>query len=82
MYFDPDWSIHVTHDARKRICLMLEDLQIPAEISIPVGDAPHAIAETAVNSKADLLVIGRGRGHIRTHSYPILRESPCPVVVV
>jgi nucleotide-binding universal stress UspA family protein len=87
VYFDPDWSIHVAADARKRICGMLEDLEIAGEVSIPVGDPPHAIAETATTWKADLLVIGRGRhtgvlGRLHTNAYAILRESPCPVVAV
>ena len=82
VYFDPDWSIHVAADARKRICAMLEELGTHAQISIPLGDPPRAIAEMAASWQADLLVIGRGRGRIRTNSYAILRESPCPVVVV
>jgi nucleotide-binding universal stress UspA family protein len=87
VYFDPDWSIHLAADARKRIADIQEDLDTSGEISIPIGDPPHAIAETAANWKADLLVIGRGRrtgllGRIRTNAYAILRESPCPVVAV
>ncbi|SPE38157.1 UspA domain protein [Candidatus Sulfopaludibacter sp. SbA3] len=87
VYFDPDWSIHVANDARKRISEIQEDLKISGEISIPVGDPPHAITATATNWKANLLVIGRGRhggvlGRIRTNAYAILRESPCPVVAV
>lgn len=87
VYFDPDWAIHVSDDARRRIAEMLQDLAIAGEVSIPVGDAPHAIAETAREWKADLLVIGRGRragllGRLRTNAYAILRESPCPVVAV
>jgi nucleotide-binding universal stress UspA family protein len=87
VYFDPDWAIHVAADARKRIVEMQLDLETGGEISIPVGDTPHAITVTAANWKADLLVIGRGRrtgmlGRIRTNAYAILRESPCPVVAV
>jgi nucleotide-binding universal stress UspA family protein len=87
VYFDPDWSIHVAADARQRIHGILEDLEIQGEVSIPVGDPPHSIAETAAAWKADLLVIGRGRhtgvlGRLHTNAYAILRESPCPVVAV
>jgi nucleotide-binding universal stress UspA family protein len=85
VYFDPDWSIHVAADARRCISDMQADLNAPGEISVPVGDPSHAIAETAANWKADLLIIGRGHrtgvlGRLRTHAYAILRESPCPVV--
>ncbi len=87
VYFDPDWSIHVAADARKRICGLLDDLDIAGEVSIPVGDPPHAIAEIAATWKAGVLVIGRGRhtgvlGRLHTNAYAILRESPCPVVAV
>jgi nucleotide-binding universal stress UspA family protein len=87
VYFDPDWSIHVAADARRCIGDMQADLNAPGEISVPMGDPPHAIAETAINWKADLVVIGRGRhsgvlGRLRTNAYAILRESPCPVVAV
>lgn len=87
VYFDPDWSIHVASDVRHRIQDLQQDLEIGGEISVPVGDTPHAIAETAAEWHADLLVIGRGRhagllGRLRTNAYAILREAPCPVVAV
>jgi nucleotide-binding universal stress UspA family protein len=47
-----------------------------------VGDVVHA---AAVEHKADLVVIGRGvmhetLGRLRTESYGIIRQSPCPVL--
>jgi nucleotide-binding universal stress UspA family protein len=86
VYFDPDWSLNVTAEARRRISDLQLDLESGGEVSIPIGDPPHAIADAAAEWKADLLVIGRGHhtglARIRTHAYAILRESPCPVVVV
>ncbi len=44
-----------------------------------------AIAEAAVQTNCDLVVIGRGKtreglGRLRTQAYQILRDAPCPVV--
>ncbi|HWC95343.1 MAG TPA: universal stress protein [Candidatus Sulfopaludibacter sp.] len=87
VYFDPDWSIHMATDARRIISELQADLEIAGEAIVVVGEAPQAIAETAAEWKADLVVIGRGRpgrvlGRLRTNAYAILRESPCPVVAV
>jgi nucleotide-binding universal stress UspA family protein len=59
-------------------------------------DAPHAVIDgavadgvrdEAVRRKADLIVTGRGRAQaefsrIWSHVYPIVRESPCPVLSI
>jgi nucleotide-binding universal stress UspA family protein len=42
-------------------------------------------ADVAVQSDADLIVIGRGKVHgtfgsLRTHAYEIIRQAPCPVL--
>jgi hypothetical protein len=43
------------------------------------------VHQVAVDKKSDLLVIGRGVmhetfGRLRTQSYDIIRQSPCPVL--
>jgi len=43
------------------------------------GEIPQAVSAAASRLHADLLIIGR-RG--QTHTYPILRQSPCPVISV
>jgi len=56
-------------------------------------DAPHAVVEAtvadgireeAMRRKADLIIIGRGRAQstlrMWSHVYPVVRESPCPVL--
>jgi len=59
-------------------------------------DAPHAVLdgavadgvrEEALRRKADLIITGRGRAQatfsrIWSHVYPIVRESPCPVLSI
>jgi nucleotide-binding universal stress UspA family protein len=43
------------------------------------GEIPQAVSAVASRLQADLLIIGR-RG--QTHTYPIIRQSPCPVISV
>lgn len=58
-----------------------------AKVQIVTGDAPETVCAAASDWKADLMVIGRGLaseflGRLRSRSYSIIRESPCPVVSV
>ncbi|MGA2737959.1 MAG: universal stress protein [Bryobacteraceae bacterium] len=58
-----------------------------AELAIEMGDPPNVVCEMAEKRHAGLLVIGRGSaagvfGRLRTNSYAIIRQSPCPVVSV
>ncbi len=51
------------------------------------GSVAHAARQTAIEQNADLIVIGRGvmrehLGRMRTNTYAIIRESPCPVLSV
>jgi nucleotide-binding universal stress UspA family protein len=67
------------------------------ELKAKVGvDAPHTVIDAllaegihheVVRRKADLLVTGRGHstgtfGRIWSHLYPIIRDSPCPVLSI
>ena len=85
--FDAEPSFSVKQEARDRISSLQEELGIQGEILVEAGDAAEAVRAAAENTAADLVVIGRGRaaghhGRLRTHSYAILRESPCPVVAI
>jgi nucleotide-binding universal stress UspA family protein len=77
IYFDADWRAHVAHQARQHIAELQHDLGLTAEAKIEVGEIPEAVVTSALAMAADLVVIGRG-----PKSYSILREAPCPVVVV
>jgi nucleotide-binding universal stress UspA family protein len=63
-------------------------LQIKAGTNFPVivepGTISAVLADVARKQRADLLTIGRSGhgflGHIRSHAYPIVHESPCPVL--
>jgi hypothetical protein len=51
------------------------------------GEVTTVVSAEAERRKSDLLIIGRGPapgvfGRLRAHSYPIIRQSPCPVISV
>jgi nucleotide-binding universal stress UspA family protein len=55
------------------------------EVSIEEGEVAHGVAHFAKSSGADLVVIGRGTGEaerLRTNTYAIVRQSPCPVLSI
>ncbi len=78
-------------DLRLESRKMIEDQQkqagIEAPLCVTVGNIPAGVREEARRHGTDLVVIGRGvmhetLGRLRTHSYGIIRQSPCPVLSV
>jgi len=73
--------------AEKQMETLRSGTGLPARIFIRPGEPAAAIAKTASDFDADLLVIGRHSGtgiggYLRRHSYAIIRGSPCPVVSI
>lgn len=80
-----EFSLFLLDTARKD----MEKLQAHAgtnlEASVIAGPVGNVVHQVALDHKADLLVIGRGVmhetfGRLRTQSYEIIRQSPCPVL--
>lgn len=74
-------------EGRGRVEQMLRAANIKASIVVEEGEVPQVVASVASEVRADLLVIGRSPqpgifGRLRTHAYPIIRQSPCPVISV
>ncbi len=74
-------------DARERLEEMIRTAEVKANIVVKPGEVPHVVAGVAAQVHADMLVIGRSPspgmfGRLRTHAYPIIRQSPCPVISV
>jgi nucleotide-binding universal stress UspA family protein len=74
-------------DARARLEAWLLELDVAsADLTIDGGEPARVIHAAAEQRSADVLFIGRGEhaglGRLRTHSYAIIRESPCPVISV
>ena len=82
---DVEFEEQLRENAKQRV----EELQKTAKIDVPycvaVGPVADSVAEEAERHGVDLLVIGRGAihetlGRLRTHSYGLIRLSPCPVL--
>ncbi len=78
-------------EMRKEASRTIERLQESAGVKVPmcvtVGSVAETLREEARRHEADLVVIGRGTlhetlGRLRTHTYGIIRRSPCPVLSV
>jgi len=84
---DHEFQETLRENARQNI----QELEKTAEIDVPVcvgvGSVPDVVREEALQHGADLVLIGRGAlqetmGRLRTHSYGIIRQAPCPVLSV
>ncbi|MGA8593315.1 MAG: universal stress protein [Bryobacteraceae bacterium] len=64
---------------------LLQELSIDASLHVLEGTIGEVIRQGAAMEDGDLVVIGRGHldepsGHLRTHAYEIIWNSPCPVL--
>jgi nucleotide-binding universal stress UspA family protein len=86
-YFNGKLREYLERRAKDEIAKAQEDVGSKAEVCIVAGPVANAVRAAAMEWDAHLLVIGRGvasgfLGRLRTESYAILRESPCPVVSI
>jgi nucleotide-binding universal stress UspA family protein len=83
--------VHVTRafeavgEAKGRMEDMVRAAGAEATVLVEAGEVPNVVAEIAARVHAELMVIGRSAapgvfGRLRTHAYPIIRQSPCPVI--
>jgi nucleotide-binding universal stress UspA family protein len=93
--FDPEPDLEEANlrkfligDAPTTILDALRRSRMPgAEVRVEGGSVSSVVRSIVENSRADLLVIGRASdsgilGRMRTHSYALIRESPCPVISI
>jgi nucleotide-binding universal stress UspA family protein len=75
-------------DAQTKISRALQSSRTPAaEVRVGGGNVSTVVRATVEDNQADLLIIGRASrkgvlGRLRTHSYDLIRESPCPVLSI
>lgn len=86
-YFDADLQTYLQNEARNTIEKMKETAGVKAQLCLGTGDVANIVHQAALHHAADLLVIGRGHatrtlGRLRTNTYSIIRQSPCPVISV
>ena len=73
--------------ARRKLEELIAPFASRTNIVVEQGEVATVVASTAAKLSADMLVIGRSPspgvfGRLRTHAYPIIRQSPCPVISV
>jgi nucleotide-binding universal stress UspA family protein len=86
-YFDADLQAFLEDEARKTILKMQETAGVTAQLCFGAGEVAGVVREAASHHSADQVVIGRGHasstlGRLRTNTYSIIRQSPCPVISV
>jgi nucleotide-binding universal stress UspA family protein len=82
---DSRFEEDLRQDARRRIADLLREAGSHAPLCVAMGEPRDVVAEEARRHAMDLVVIGRGclkekLGRLRTQSYGIIREAPCPVI--
>jgi nucleotide-binding universal stress UspA family protein len=73
--------------AREELQQLQRNAGAEADLLLEAGEPARAICTAAARTRASVVVIGRGSasgnfGRLRTNSYAIIRQSPCPVVSV
>jgi nucleotide-binding universal stress UspA family protein len=84
---DTEWCNHLSSVLRAEIEKLRTEATVDAVVRLAGGEPARTVAEMTSEVEADLLVIGRPRprgllGRLRTHSYGIISQSPCPVLSV
>lgn len=73
--------------ANNKFDALKHEAQLNVDVHLAGGQVSTVVRETVLRLAADLVVIGRGHtqgsfGRLRTHSYSIIRNSPCPVLSI
>jgi nucleotide-binding universal stress UspA family protein len=83
-YVDQAWKDAIVRPATEHMAQLQQDMGTSAEVFIGSGDVPKVLAQAAVQTRADLLVLGSRPygGHLRTHGYSVICAVPIPVLSV
>ena len=77
---------HLIAQAREQLLVEATKAGFKGALLVRSGEIAKTVDDTAREFCADLVIIGRshqhGFGRLRTHSYAIIRESPCPVISI
>ena len=85
VYYGNDRSQRLLADIAAAVEKLRQTAGVHVECVLESGVVPKAVRTAAERLNADVVVIGRGaadNGRMGTHTYGIIRESPCPVVSV
>ena len=84
---DVSWHSGIREIAEEELLRLQRETGAEADLLLEAGEAARIICSAAARVGAGTVVIGRGSaagdfGRLRTNSYAIIRQSPCPVVSV
>jgi nucleotide-binding universal stress UspA family protein len=84
---DVNWRAGIREIAEEELLHIQRDVGAEADLLLEAGEPARVICSAAARIGAGTVVIGRGSaagdfGRLRTNSYAIIRQSPCPVVSV
>jgi nucleotide-binding universal stress UspA family protein len=80
-----EFSLFLLDAARKEMTKLQAEAGTNFEASVFAGGVGAVVRQAALDRHADLVIIGRGVmhttfGRLRTQSYQIIRQAPCPVL--
>ena len=80
---DPSWTEALVSSAKRQLANLQQEVGTKAEVFIGSGDVSKLLSHAAVQSSADVLIIGRPpSGRLRATGYGIIRDSSIPVLSV
>jgi nucleotide-binding universal stress UspA family protein len=84
---DRKFADFLKESAREAIASMQEEAGTAFQVCVEGGHIPETVRLAAADYRADLVLTGRGAlphfaGRLRSHSYAIVRDMPCPVLSV
>jgi nucleotide-binding universal stress UspA family protein len=84
-YLEADFRSALIKNGREEIAALQKSSGRDLEVTVDGGHPSHVVRDAALKSAADLVVTGRGKlhetfGRLRTNTYAIIRDSPCPVL--
>jgi nucleotide-binding universal stress UspA family protein len=84
---DLSWRTGIREIAEEELLRLQREVGAEADLLLEAGEPARIICSAAARVGAGTVVIGRGSaagnfGRLRTNSYAIIRQSPCPVVSV
>jgi nucleotide-binding universal stress UspA family protein len=84
---DLSWRAGIREIAEEELLRLQREIGAEADLLLEAGEPARVICSAAARVGAGTVIIGRGSaagnfGRLRTNSYAIIRQSPCPVVSV
>lgn len=84
-YLEGDLLTALIQKSQEQIAGFQKEAGTALEVTVEGGHSAHVIRDAALKYGADLVMTGRGKlhetfGRLRTNTYAIIRESPCPVL--